>query len=292
MFGYVKPFVPELKVAQHELYRAVYCGLCRAMGRVTGQASRFTLSYDLVFLAAVRMILEGETPVLEHFSCMAHPLTKKLVCSGCVSLDFTAAMSALLAYEKNSDDLADEHGRVKMRAVLLTPFMKHIAKLGGRNLPDGTAQRIGEHLTELSALERAQCPSADETAEIFGLVLGEAFRAGLDGAKADLAYRIGKSTGRFVYLCDAADDMADDIRKKRYNPIASGWGPLAADADGKMSEMVKDSIRTAAPIDLEILGEAVEELDPGHPLTPVVKNIVYLGMPKAMERVLGIGEAG
>ena len=76
MFGYVKPFVPELKVAQHELYRAVYCGLCRAMGRVTGQASRFTLSYDLVFLAAVRMILEGETPVLEHFSCMAHPLTK------------------------------------------------------------------------------------------------------------------------------------------------------------------------------------------------------------------------
>lgn len=292
MFGYVKPFVPELKVAQHELYRALYCGLCRAMGRVTGQASRFTLSYDLVFLAAVRMILEGETPELERFSCMAHPLSKKLACLGCNSLDFTAAMSAILADEKNRDDLADERGSRKMRALMLTPFMKHISELGGKKLPDGTGRRIGELLAELSALERAQCPSADETAEIFGLVLGEAFRAGLDGDKANLAYRIGKSTGRFVYLCDAADDMADDIKKKRYNPIASGWGALAADADGKMSEIVKNSIRTAAPIDLEILGEAVEELDSGHPLTPVVKNIVYLGMPKAMERVLCGGEAG
>ena len=290
MFGYVKPFVPELKVAQHELYRALYCGLCRAMGRVSGQTSRFTLSYDLVFLAAVRMILTGEIPELERFSCMAHPLTKKTVCSGGASLDFTAAMSAILACEKNSDDLADERGTRKLRAVMLTPFMKHIAKLGGRNLPEGTGQRIGELLARLSELEEAQCPSADETAEIFGLVLGEAFCTGLDGDKADLAYRIGKSTGRFVYLCDAADDMTEDIRKNRYNPIAAGWGPLAADAGGGMSEIVKNSIRTAAPLDLEILGEAAEELDPEHPLTPIVKNIVYLGIPKAMERAIDGGE--
>ena len=46
MFGYVMPYVPTLQVQEYELYRAVYCGLCREMGRITGQASRLTLSYD------------------------------------------------------------------------------------------------------------------------------------------------------------------------------------------------------------------------------------------------------
>ncbi|MFT9057020.1 MAG: DUF5685 family protein, partial [Ethanoligenens sp.] len=28
MFGYVKPFKPELKIREFEAYRAVYCGMC------------------------------------------------------------------------------------------------------------------------------------------------------------------------------------------------------------------------------------------------------------------------
>ena len=54
MFGYIKPLTPELRIREHECYRAYYCGLCRAMGKCTGQCSRMTLSYDFVFLAAVR----------------------------------------------------------------------------------------------------------------------------------------------------------------------------------------------------------------------------------------------
>ena len=45
MFGYVKPAYGELRVREHELYKAYYCGLCRAMGRTTGQLSRFSLNY-------------------------------------------------------------------------------------------------------------------------------------------------------------------------------------------------------------------------------------------------------
>ena len=47
MFGYVKPYVPELKVKENEFYRATYCGLCRALGRKSRFLS-FTLSYDFV----------------------------------------------------------------------------------------------------------------------------------------------------------------------------------------------------------------------------------------------------
>ena len=51
MFGYIRPFYSELRIREYHYYRGVYCGLCRAQGRCTGQCSRMTLSYDFAFLA-------------------------------------------------------------------------------------------------------------------------------------------------------------------------------------------------------------------------------------------------
>ena len=56
MFGYIKTYPPELKVREQEYYRAVYCGLCRTMGKCTGQCSRMALSYDFAFLVMLRLI--------------------------------------------------------------------------------------------------------------------------------------------------------------------------------------------------------------------------------------------
>ena len=79
MFGYVRPLTGELKVAEYEKYRGVYCGLCRVMGQVTGQISRLTLSYDMVMLAAVRMILTGIQPEFLPLRCAAHPMNRRAV---------------------------------------------------------------------------------------------------------------------------------------------------------------------------------------------------------------------
>ena len=55
MFGYIKPDIPHLKVVDYELYKASYCGLCKAMGKKTGCLSSLTLSYDFAFLAFMRL---------------------------------------------------------------------------------------------------------------------------------------------------------------------------------------------------------------------------------------------
>ena len=57
MFGYVRARRADLLVRQDALYRGIYCGLCREMGRCTGQCSRLTLSYDMVFLYLIRASL-------------------------------------------------------------------------------------------------------------------------------------------------------------------------------------------------------------------------------------------
>lgn len=287
MYGFVRPFVPELKVAEYERYRAVYCGLCRSIGRVTGQLSRVTLSYDFTFFAAVRMILEGVEPRFEARRCPAHPTKRRLMAEDNPSLAFSAAVSAVFAGEKTRDDLNDERGFSRVKPILRSPLTARMEKRAAKSglLPPGTKEGIALRLDRLNRAEAAECPSADETAGLFGEVMAFAFSLGLDGAAAERARIFGRCAGGFVYLCDAAADLPEDHRRGRYNPLAAGWGDLAL-ADGKLSPLVKSALESSVPLMLEPMGEAADALDSAHPLTPVVKNIVYLGLPAELRRVL------
>lgn len=290
MFGYVKPHVAELKVGEYEKYRSVYCGLCRSMGRVTGQVSRLSLSYDLTFLASVRMAVCGIVPEFEAYRCPAHISKKRLVMRDNDALRYTAAISAVLADAKLTDDIADERGMKRLRAIVLTPFTRHMVELTKKTIPCEISAETSRLLGELSSLEREGCDSVNMTADAFGAVLEYVFSYGLTGDEFELAAKIGRYIGRFIYICDAADDMMRDIKAKRYNPIALGWGELAM-ADGKMSPLVIDSVMTAAPIELEALGEAVDKLPGDHVMTPIIRNTVYLGLPAVLEKILR-GEGG
>jgi hypothetical protein len=65
LFGFVKPFVPQLRVGEYEFYRGAYCGLCRSMNKCTGAVSSLTLSYDMVFFALVRSVLAGDKYIIK-----------------------------------------------------------------------------------------------------------------------------------------------------------------------------------------------------------------------------------
>ena len=285
MFGYVKPYVPELKVSEYEKYRAAYCGLCRSIGQVTGQLSRLTLSYDLVFLVAVRMVLEGINPEFKPMYCLVHPMKKRLVMTENSALTYAVQISAVLADEKNRDDLNDEHGIDKIKSSAVYPMLSAFAKTAEKDLPADCRQTVREKLEKLNELEKQGSTSLNDTADAFGEVLRYVFSLGLTGEKAEIAGIIGYNTGRFAYICDAADDMTDDIKKHRYNPIAEGWGELAL-TDGKMSPMVKEAIMISTPIELEKLGDETDKLDNNNIMTPIIKNTVYLGMLKSLEHAV------
>ena len=50
MFGYVQYDKPNLYIKDFELYRAMYCGVCKGIGATCGQIARTGLSYDAAFL--------------------------------------------------------------------------------------------------------------------------------------------------------------------------------------------------------------------------------------------------
>lgn len=273
MFGYVRAKREELTVRQDTFYRAAYCGLCKEMGRCTGQCSRLTLSYDMVFLYLVRAALRGIQPSAKKGRCLLHPLKARQVVQSDEELSYAARVSALLAYGKLCDDLADERGCKRFCKRLAHPFLAHAKRRA--DLSELYA-KIEAHLAELSAIEAQKLPSVDAPAEVFGKLLADVFAYGFDGDCERLAREIGFRTGRFIYAADAADDMDEDAKSGSYNPFLLLYGTAPDAEQRKVIEM-------AMRFDLTALAAAVD-LANRHPLTPLIENIIYLGMPAAFHK--------
>ena len=285
MYGYVRTHTPELRVREQEYYRAVYCGLCRTMGKCTGQCSRLTLSYDMTLFALVRLALTGTQPTFKRRRCLAHPIRKRPMADPCDELSFCACASAILAHYKVKDDLRDERGLKRTAATAVSPFVasmrRRAVKRGYGDMDSG----VYRSMKALSELEASRLPSADEPATLFGELMGSLLAYGLEGNQAKLAYTVGLHVGRWVYLVDAADDYAEDVKYARYNPLAC----LYADpAMTELSEEKRQEIKTALLAELMELERAFDLLDTAdHPnLSGVLSNILYEGMPREAERVL------
>ena len=283
MFGYIKPFVPQLRVAEYEYYKSLYCGLCRTMGQATSRFSSCTLSYDFVFLALVRLALTGADVKQIRRRCPMHPIKKRTFTVSDEVLFFCAYANAILTYHKLQDDLHDESGARRAGKLLLHPAVSHMRRKA-RSLAelDGLMQ---VKLDELNRLEQERNPSPDAAAEIFGQLLSLLFAWGLEGAAARLAAVIGHHTGKWIYLSDAADDYPADIKAGSYNPFVCAAG------DAEPAAFIREhskTIENALIFECGEIAKAVELIDSAdNSMTgALLRNIVYLGMPDAAARIL------
>ena len=230
MFGYVKPYNPELRVRELEEYKAVYCGLCKQLGRSFGVFARFTLSYDFAFLAMLKTALDREIcPETERCACIAHPFCKRIRVRENAAMQMAARAAMISVYYKLLDDRADEGFFRRIGAALLLPFAKR-ARRKALAFADGAA--ADEAAAKMSAAqaqletEKCQIPdaAAEPTANFLAAVLKNCAAA---AEQAAVLERFGYLLGRYVYLCDALDDLEDDLRRGRYNPFLYAGGEAA-----------------------------------------------------------------
>lgn len=230
MFGYVKPYNPELRVRELEEYKAVYCGLCKQLGRSFGVFARFTLSYDFAFLAMLKTALDSEIcPETERCACIAHPFCKRIRVRENAAMQMAARAAMISVYYKLLDDRADEGFFRRIGAALLLPFAKR-ARRKALAFADGAA--ADEAAAKMSAaqgqLETEKCPIPDAAAEPTANFLAAVLKnCAATAEQAAVLERFGYLLGRYVYLCDALDDLEDDRRQGRYNPFLYAGGEAA-----------------------------------------------------------------
>ncbi len=278
MFGYVRIHKPELKVKEYELYKAVYCSLCRELGRHYGFLSRLTLSYDFTFLALLSMSMTDGCDGFERKRCAFNPLKKCNYCKNAEAQKMPSAAAMIMLYYKLKDNIKDEKGLKKIGFYFLLPFFSVARKKAAREYPD-IEKIVSDYIAEQERLEAEGCESLDEVSDATAKALSRLLMlCNEDEIQKRVLERIGYCIGRYIYILDAACDLEEDIKRNRYNVLKNN-------ASEDIAEYIKERAVPQLYFCVNEAGKAFELLDIKKYKT-VLGNIIYLGLEETFKKEL------
>lgn len=213
MFGYVTVCEPELKVKDLKKYRAYYCGLCRTLKEDYGFMGQMTLTYDMTFAVILLSSLYETTTKHEEHRCKVHPAKRQHMLQNEIT-SYAAAMNVLLAYYHMEDDWQDDR---KVSSLMTKSLIQGKAKKTIEKYPR-QSEIIRKSLKELGECEHENSMDIDRAAGCFGRLMAELFVWKEDIWEKTLR-KMGFYLGKFIYLMDAYEDLTEDRKKNRYNPL-------------------------------------------------------------------------
>ncbi|MBQ8267464.1 MAG: hypothetical protein IJZ21_03675 [Clostridia bacterium] len=274
MFGYVRACKPELKIKEYETYKAVYCSLCKKLGKSYGILSRFTLSYDFTFLALLNMSLTDGCDGFVQKRCAFNPLKRCNYCKDDSAIDMPAAAAMIMLYYKILDNIADERGIKKIGYYLLKPVFSSAHKKAAKQYPN-IETAVAEYITAQNALEKAECASIDEAADPTAKVMEKILAiCSDDETQKRILSRLGYCLGRYIYLLDAAVDLEDDKKTGSYNVLKN-----TDDKD------IENRIKQQLYFCVNESSKAFELLDIKK-YKHILGNIIYLGLEETFMKEL------
>lgn len=222
MFGYLQIQKSELLVREAEAYKAVYCGLCRQMGKDYSGLTRFTLSYDCTFYAMFLMSLNRSCKGFKDGRCTCNPLKKcKFATDSGDAYRKAAAFSMISVYYKIIDDIQDSGFFKKLLCRIIKPFFSHQRKKAADKYPD-MDKAVSDMMKMQYDAEHSEKPSVDMSAHPTALMLAAVLSAEAhDEIQKRVLYEFGYHIGRWIYLVDAADDIEKDIKSNGFNPFVN-----------------------------------------------------------------------
>lgn len=271
MFGYIRVAKPELRIKEYELYKAVYCTLCKRLGKDYGFITRFALSYDFTFTALLELALADGFCGTNSKKCVCNPLKKCNYCKDDTHFALSAAALIILSYYKMKDDVEDEKGFKKLSAVILKRLLSSAYKKAAKNferVDDIARQYYGKQKKAEADKNCCLDDAAEPTSEMLSLLLP--LCAQEENDKTVLSY-LGRLMGRYIYLLDCICDREKDIKKGSFNPLS------------KMDkEAAKERIQAQLYIVINEAEKAFELLNVKR-FKNILGNIIYVGLEDTMK---------
>ena len=268
-----------MKVRELERFKACYCGLCRTLGKKYGQAARFALSYELVFLSMLLWSGDEES-VIRSGRCMASPCRKKRYFAPNAAMNDSAGYNVVLSWWKLRDTINDSAFFRALPYRALALLLRRAYRKASREYP-GFDEAARVCLGQLAEYEKGAEATLDGAADKFAMILrsvaGSAAPDSVARPMAELLYHLG----RWIYIIDACDDYESDVSAKRYNAVAVRFPPER----GCLPAEGKSRIGTTLAHSNNLVCSAFELL-PDNEWSQVVRNTIYLGMPDVCLHVM------
>lgn len=220
MFGYVKTDLPNMYVKDTVLYKAMYCGLCKGIGKTCGQKARLLLNYDLTFLSVLLHNISGADVEIKKERCVIHHVRKRPVAPPDALTERIARLNVILAHYKLSDDVEDVgKGRMK-RAFFAGAYKK--AKKAEPELDAAVKKRYAE----LRAYEKSNGDGIDAAGDFFGNMMKDVVEILVPEQCSYELSELSYNLGKWIYLIDALDDFDKDKKDKTYNVLVNYYADV------------------------------------------------------------------
>lgn len=277
MFGYIRTDEPYLYKKDEVLYGAMYCGLCKAIGKTCGQSARVGLTYDVAFLSVLLHNILGVDVKISKERCIAHPVKKRKIASVDELTETLACINTVLCYYKAVDDVVDDgKGRVK-KSLFKKGFRRALAKCPAVN------ELVKKCYDTLSEYERNSIASPDMVADPFAVLTRDLSRLVLKESSTEHTDKLFYYLGKWIYLIDALDDFDKDKKKSSYNVFACSYPNIAS---GK--ELVDEYKQEIFPL----FNSTFWNLKQGFECVEfffnkdLIENVLIRGIPKKTDEVV------
>ena len=284
MFGYVRADTPYLYIKDDNLYRAMYCGVCKGISEVCGQSARMGLSYDVTFLSVILHNLAGIDVTIEKSHCLTHCIRSRSMANVDELTRKLGALNTALVYYKYTDDIMDgDNGRGKR--LWFKKGFRRVKKA----YPE-IARIVGENMQAQEKAEEAETDSVDRAADATANMLAEFCDYALEDKKTEFSHNLFYALGKWIYLIDALDDYDKDIKKGSYNPFA-----YAYEAESREALLSGESGEDVRFIFHAIFFDVRENLSKltFHFNRDLLDNVLLRGLPMMTERIMkGCGVSG
>lgn len=225
MFGFLSSPCPTCaSPSTHGVYRSFFCGLSGALRDDYSPAARFLVNRDSTFLSLMGAAAAPKLPAAVQSTCCNPISTLKPLHSQGEHARFAAAVTVCGLATKLEDDRQDEKG-----------LHRFVAKSLGQAITGMTDQAISLLNTlrfptaEVVELMRAQNVIEKEkpnlmmatgpTETAYGTIFSHAAQLADSPGDQQRYESLGKNLGRLVYWKDAHDDLAEDNKRGRFNPL-------------------------------------------------------------------------
>ena len=282
MFGYIKAYKPELKMSEFETYKAVYCSLCRQLGKSYGPFARLILSYDFNFLAMLKLGLQDDCPGFKKARCSFNPFVRchKLK-NKSTDMEFTASAAVIIFYHKLRDNIRDSKFFKRLIYYMIYPLFA-LARNKAKKKYIDIDETINKFINKQIDIENSENPGIDAASHPTSQILSYLFSYGVEEpSEKRILERLGYCMGKWIYLTDALDDFQKDMKTGNFNPIILS-GKIAENDEPGDSDILLENAKseTIAALNVCVTESASAfELLEFKRYKGILGNIIYLGMP-------------